>query len=90
MIITNAKIDKTCSELIKTEKLTIKTWEEMLQGLFDFESYHDDLSTHANSDELSSHYIEVYGTEKLPINEGKGAWYKGTYQDINEDEKEYN
>lgn len=66
VIVTNAQLEKDCDEFLKTERLTVKTKEELLRGLFDFEPYRKDLLQHVHSEQLSTHYIEVYSTTELP------------------------
>lgn len=85
VIVTNARIDKDCGEIIKTEKLDIKTKEELLRGLFDFEPYRKDLFRHVHSEQLSSHYVEVYCTATLPKDESGGTFQRGSDEDDYED-----
>ena len=66
VILTNAQLEKDCDEILKTERLTDKTKEELMRGLFDFEPYRKDLLQHVHSEQLSTHYIEVYSTTELP------------------------
>jgi len=69
VIVSNVQSDKSCNEIIKEEGLTFKTKEQLLRDLFDFESYRDDLISHVHSEQLSTHYIEVYSTTDFPKEE---------------------
>ena len=60
IVITNAEIDKKCSEYIEKNNIQISSKEYLLHFLFDFNSYKDDLTKHVNSKQLSKHYIQVY------------------------------
>lgn len=65
VIVTNSKRNVDAARVAKDNKITIKTKEELLCSMFDFEPYKLDLERYVNSKELSNHYIEVYGTSVL-------------------------
>lgn len=69
LIITNAKLDDESLVYVKKNKIIIKTKEELLRSLFDFEPYKKDLIKYVKSEQLSTHYIEIYGTNQLSKNE---------------------
>lgn len=75
IIITNVELDKDCDAFIKSNQLTVTTKEDLLRSLFDFDSYREDLLSHVHSDQLSTHYIEVYGTVKFPEENKKRREY---------------
>ena len=89
VIVTNARLDEDCSEIIKAEKLAVKTREELLRGLFDFEPYRRDLFRRVHSEQLSTHYIEVYGTAGLPKDGDSGAFHKDSDEDDDDLYSEY-
>jgi len=64
-IVTNAKLSEDCLKLVNEHKIRIRTKDELLRALFDFIPYRNDLRLHANSDELSSHYIQVNCTSVM-------------------------
>lgn len=86
VVVTNAKIGDSCSDYIEKNNIVIRTKEELLRRLFDYEPYRADLVRYAKSEQLSKHYIEVYGTDFLP----KGAVTHRTNElDQNENRSEY-
>lgn len=81
VIVTNAQPDRDCSEFIKTENMMVKTKDELLRGLFDYEPYRKDLMQHVYSNQLSDHYIEVYGSAELPKDRDGGTFDQDSYGD---------
>jgi len=69
IIVTNAKLNESSLACAEKNKIIIKTKEELLRSLFDFESYRRDLLKYVKSEQLSTHYIEIYGTNRLRENE---------------------
>lgn len=69
IIVTNTKLNKKSLACVEKNKIIIKTKEELLRSLFDFEPYRIDLLKYVKSEQLSTHYIEVYGTSLLKENE---------------------
>lgn len=64
IVITNAEIDKECSKYIEKNNIEIRSKEDLLHFLFNFDSYKNDLIKHVNSKQLSEHYIQVYSENK--------------------------
>lgn len=69
IIVTNAKLNKSCLSCVEKNNIIIKKKEELLRSLFDFERYRTDLLKYVKSEQLSMHYIEIYGANILRGNE---------------------
>lgn len=69
IIVTNTKLNENSFACVEKNKIIIKTKEELLRALFDFEPYRKDLLKYVKSEQLSTHYIEIYGTNLLRENE---------------------
>lgn len=62
IIVTNAKLNEDSLAYAEKNKILIKTKEELLRSLFDFEPYRKDILQYVKSEQLFTHYIEIYGT----------------------------
>ena len=71
IIVTNAKLNSESEAYAKSKNITVRTKEELLRTLFNFTPYCEDLSRYVNSEQLASHYIDVYGTEFFEVEEDK-------------------
>lgn len=69
VVVTNTRLSESSLACANKNKIIIRTKEELLRSLFDFEPYRKDLLKYVNSEQLSSHYIEIYGTNILGKNE---------------------
>lgn len=65
IIVTNADLNKNSLACVEKNKIIIKTKEDLFRSLFDFEPYRIDLLKYVNSEQLSTHYIEIYGVKHL-------------------------
>ena len=94
IIVTNTKLNETSLACVERNKIIIKTKEEMLRSLFDFEPYRIDLLKYVKSEQLSAHYIEIYGANPLKENERINVedYYDeyGTEFDYYDEEFDYN
>lgn len=63
IVVTNAETDVDCKEYSKQQKIIIKTKEDLVRGIFDFKEYRNDLCKYTDSQQLASHYIELFGTK---------------------------
>lgn len=62
IIVTNADLDSGCHEIMTANNCILERKEGLYQKLFNFEVYRSDLRSHVNSEQLSNHFIDVYGT----------------------------
>lgn len=81
IIITNANLNEESLKFVQKRGIEVLTREKLLHTLFDFESYRKDLLRHVDSEQLSVHYIEIYGTSKL--NENEDIIFNDNYSEEN-------
>lgn len=65
IIVTNADLDGNSIEFAEENKIEVLTREKLLRTLFDFNIYKNDLVKYVESEQLATHYIEIYGTSKI-------------------------
>lgn len=70
-VVTNTQLTSDARKYSDEKNILIKSKEELLRSLFDFEPYRKDLQKKANSEQLAGHYIEVFGTGIIRKNKEK-------------------
>lgn len=85
IIVTNTTVDRNCLSFIEKNRIVIRTKKELFYSLFDFKPYKEDLRKHVESKQLSSHYIEIYGTSFLKPNKRREV----NQYNLEEEEIEY-
>jgi len=64
IIISSSAPNKHAKTYASDNSIRIITKDELLRSLFDFAPYREDLRKHVESEHLSTHFIDVYGTER--------------------------